>query len=294
MLILSTAQMLRARVPQSGRHLIRPRLLSDGRLAVSEEVLTDPAHAHVREYLAAGEVTADPPAFSAINGENGVVDGKVVRIYADDNAWSLQPTTTGHHFELRTGDVGLADDTATQQRAEMIGLYDTFGAGAEVWQSFSMEINVVDGFQRVLPRNWGIIAQWHSIDTQATGGRSPPIAFDCGNNAFRITTRSDAEYSNGFAVEKVRFSDVLPVAPVNYVCRAVLGQAGELQVWRDGVEIVNLSCPIGYYNDSGNLAYLQWGIYRLVGPDPVAVTTSNMRWGLTDLSDKIANPDPVA
>lgn len=46
-------------------------------------------------------------------------------------------------------------------------------------------------------------------------------------------------------------------------------------------------------SDGTDLAYLQWGIYRRASELPAAVTTSNMRWGLTDLSDKILNPDPM-
>jgi hypothetical protein len=293
MLLLSTAQMLRARVRNDPSHIIRPRLLVDGRLGVSEQVLVDPYHAHVRSYLEAGEVAASPPAFSVLEGDCGVVDGKVIRVAADDQAWSLVPTASGHRFEVRASDIGLRSDPANAQRSELVGRPDQFKAGDEVWQSFTSEINVADGFAQVITGapNWGLIAQWHSIDT--TVGRSPVLGFDYGNNAFRVVTRSDAEYSNGVAVEKVRFSDTLPVGSVNYVCRFVLGQAGELQVWRNGVEIVSIECPIGYYNDVGNLAYLQWGIYRKSSTLPAAVTTSNMRWGLTDLSEKILSPEPL-
>lgn len=293
MLILTTAQMLRTRVRRHQYHIIRPRLLVDGRLGVSENVLSDPAHAGCHEILLEGEVTQTPPGFAAIHGDSGTIAGKTVRVAGDDQPWSIVPTETGHSFELRAGDVGWQDDGPTQQRSEFAAIYDTFGAGDEVWSSWTTEINVADGFLQVISgvSNWGLIAQWHSIDT--TTGRSPVVAFDYGNNAFRVVTRSDAEYSNGFAVEKVRFSDSLPVGPVNYVCRFILGQDGELQVWRNGVEIVNVECPIGYYNDAGGLAYLQWGIYRRPTDTRAAVTTSNMRWGLTDLGSKILNPDPV-
>ena len=268
-------------------------------LAVSENVLTDPAHEAVRSELQAGTVTPTYAAFSSRSGDGelGTVDGKNVRVAADVYSHSLRPTSAGHRFELRPGDTGVANDPINAQRSELVGRYDTFGSGAELWSSWTTEINVRDGFANVIPpevsSNWGLIAQWHSIDTLVPAGRSPVVGFDYGNNAFRVVTRSDAEHSNGFAVEKVRFSDSLPVGPVNYVCRFVLGQSGALQVWRNGAEIVNLACPIGYYNDTGDLAYLQWGIYRRPTEFNAAVTTSNMRWGLTDLSSKILNPDPV-
>lgn len=294
MLVLTTAQMLQARVQRSASCLIRPRLLADGNLAVSERVLTDLAHIAVRDVLEAGTVTATPGAFSARTAEDlGTVDGKTVSLSADDKAWSLQPTSTGHRFELRQGDVGLASDTTTQQRVEMSSAYNTFAAGAEVWQSFTVEINIREWFETVFHpslKNWGFIAQWHALDTVQTGGRSPVLAFDLGNSALRIVTRSDTD---GPASEIERYKSVLPVAAVNFVCRFIMGQSGELQVWRDGVEVVNIECPIGYYNDGTDLGYLQWGIYRLPNALTAAVTTSNMRWGLTDLSDKILNPDPV-
>lgn len=282
MLILTAAQMLQVRVQCTDWHLIRPRLLADGNFAVSERVLTDPAHAQARGVLEQGTITGSFAAFENLGaGEFVTLDGKDCLINADDLPWTIQPTATGHRFELRAGEA---------QRAEFVSLFDTFGAGEEVWQSFTFEINVRDGFEAILPApSWGLIAQWHGVDSY----RSPVVGFDCGNNAFRIVTRSDAELQSGNGVEKVRFSDSLPSGPVNIVCRIVLGQAGELQIWRNGVEIVNFAGPIGYYNDPGDLGYLQWGKYNGPNTPTSAVTTSNMRWGLTDLSDKILNPDPV-
>jgi hypothetical protein len=293
MLVLTTAQMLRVRVQCDPAHMIRPRLLADGNLGVSEQVLVDPAHLRVRSALEEGTVTASPGAFSARPWEElGTIDGKTIVLYADDKKWSLQPTATGHRFELRQGDVGLSTDTGNQ-RDEISAPYNTVAGGVDVWQSWTTEISESAGFEAILHpslQNFGFVSQWHGLDTVATGGRSPVLAFDYGNNAFRIVTRSDTD---GPSVEKVRFSDVLPIGPVSYVCRLVLGQAGELQVWRNGAEIVSFAGPIGYYNDGTDLAYLQWGIYRRASELPAAVTTSNMRWGLTDLSDKILNPDPM-
>lgn len=282
MLILTAAQMLQVRVQCTEGHLIRPRLLVDGSFAVSELVLTDPAHEQVRGILEQGTVASTFAAFENLGaGEFVTIDGKDCVIDADDLPWTLQPTATGHRFELRPKET---------YRAEFIGRFDTFGAGDEVWQSFTFEIDIADGFEAVMPApSWCIIAQFHSLDTVITG-RSPVLYYDLGDNEFRIVTRSDAD---GAGVEKIRYLSALPAGPVHIVTRFVLGQAGELQVWRDGAEIVNTQCPIGYYNDAGDLAYAQWGIYR--GPDrpTTAVTTSNMRWGLTDLSSKVLNPDPV-
>ena len=289
MLALTSAQMLQVRVSHNPAHVIRPRLLTDGRHGCSEVTLVDPAHEEHWPVLQQGSVVAAGNFASVpVTGEYILVDGKRARITADDSKWSLQATNSGHRFEVRGG-----DDTATDQRSEFAGSQDRYGAGVEIWQSWTTEINVRDGFEQVQQGGWGIFSQWQAIDTSNPSALSPPIAFDYGNNGFKITTRSDAEYSGGFAVAKTRFADVLPAGPVNYVCRIVLGQSGALQVWRGGVEIVNVAAPIGYYNFAGDLAQLQWGLYRKRSSLPAAVTTSNMRWGLTDLSSKILNPDPV-
>ena len=283
MLLLTGAQMLQARVQYEDYYLIRPRMLVDGKQAVSERVLTDPMHDDVWAVLSQGEIASSFAAFHNLgDGEFIRLDGKSLIVLADDKPWTAQPTATGHRFELRPQE---------SQRAEFVSRFDTFGTGDEVWQSFSFEINIRDGFEAVLPQpNWGIIGQWHSIDTAQTGGRSPVLYYDLGDDVFRIVTRSDTD---GVNTEMVRHSSALPVAPVNIVTRFVLGASGELQVWRDGVEIVNISCPIGYYNDAGDLCYWQWGNYHGSNAPISAVTTSNMRWGLTDLSSKILNPDPV-
>lgn len=289
MLALTSAQMLKVRVSEDRAHVIRPRLLTDGRLGCSEVTLVDPAHEEHWPVLQQGEVVpAGSFASVPITGEFFLVDGKRVRINADDRSWSVQATASGHRFEVRAG-----DDAAENQRSELAGTQDRYGAGVELWQSWTTEINVRDDFERMQQGGWGIFSQWQAIDTSNPGALSPPIAFDYGNNAFTITTRSDAEYSGGFAVPKLRFSDALPAGPVNYVCRLILGANGELQVWRNGSEIVNIAAPIAYYNFAGDLAQLQWGLYRKRSTVVSAVTTSNMRWGLTDLSDKILNPDPV-
>jgi hypothetical protein len=240
-------------------------------------------HDDVWAVLSQGEIASSFAAFHSLgDGEFIMLDGKSLIVLADDKPWTAQPTATGHRFELRAGE---------DQRAEFVSRFNTFGSGAEVWQSFSFEIDIADGFEAVLaPPSWGIIAQFHSIDTAQTGGRSPVLYYDLGDNEFRIVTRSDTDGPN---VEKVRYSAALPAGQVNIVTRFVLGASGQLQVWRDGVEIINISCPIGYYNDAGDLCYLQWGNYHQAGAPISAVTTSNMLWGLTDLSSKILNPDPV-
>jgi hypothetical protein len=283
MLILTSDQMLLTRVRYTNLNLIRPRLLVDGTYAVSENVLTAAAHEQVRSVLNQGTVTSSFAAYANQgDGEFAILDSKYVQIFAGDKPWTILPTAHGHRFELRAGE---------EQRAEFVGRTDTFGTGDEVWQSFTFDINIRDGFEAVLPQpNWGIIGQWHSIDTALTGGRSPVLYYDLGDDVFRIVTRSDTD---GPTTEKVRYSSALPVAPVNIVTRFVLGSSGQLQVWRDGVEILNISCPIGYYNDAGDLCYWQWGNYHGSNAPISAVTTSNMRWGLTDLSSKILNPDPV-
>jgi hypothetical protein len=283
MLLLTGAQMLQVRVQYEDHHLIRPRMLVDGKQAVSERVLTDPMHASCLPVLSQGEIASSFAAFHNLgDGEFIRLDGKSLIVLADDKPWTAQPTATGHRFELRPGE---------SQRAEFVSRFDTFGTGDEVWQSLTFEINIRDGFEAVLPPpSWGIIAQFHSIDTAQTGGRSPVLYYDLGDNEFRIVTRSDTDGPN---VEKVRYSAAVPAGQVNIVTRFVLGASGQLQVWRDGVEIVNISCPIGYYNYVGDLCYLQWGNYHQAGAPISAVTTSNMRWGLTDLSGKILNPDPI-
>lgn len=281
--------MLWTRVSPDPNHIIRPRLLSDRRYGVSEAVLTDPFQAHHRVELAKGEIVGSAAFNDSFSGERLYVDDKLVLLAADDREWSLQPTAAGHRFGLQDADLG-----ATSQRSEIGSNQVTFGPGVEVWQSWTSEILVRDGFEHLGGSgNWAIVAQWQGMDVSDPGALSPPLAFDYCNNAFRIITRSDTDFSNGSAVAVVRFTDELPVGPQNYVCRFVPGADGEIQVWRNGVEIVNLACPIGYYNHPLPQVCLQWGLYRKRLALSAAVTTSNMRWGLTDLSDKIGDPDPV-
>lgn len=279
MLILTANQMLQVRVQYNKQHLIRPRLLADGTFAVSENVLTDPYHSQVRSILEQGEVT-DTYASLTNNGsgEYLYIDGKLCTVDADTYSWSIVPTSAGHKFKLIEGDY---------QRSEFVGRTDTFGPGDEVWQAFTFELNDREGFEDVSPPpSWGFVAQWHAPNTD----RSPVLYYDCGNDSFRIVTRSD---DLGPDEEEVHYTSSLPEGPMSVVTRFIVGEDGELQVWLNGVEVVNVDVSIGFYEDSGDLCYLQWGNYHQPEALTSSATVSNMRWGFDDLSSKINNPDPI-
>jgi hypothetical protein len=76
-----------------------------------------------------------------------------------------------------------------------------------------------------------------------------------------------------------------------------LGQAGHLDVWLNGTQVVNVDTAIGYYLDPTTIeygyAYPHFGIYENNYFDPTIVYYANPEWGVTSLLDRVTNPLPV-
>lgn len=302
MIILSQAQVLALRSPAYQSRILRPRALSDGRYALNEAVLSDLAHAAKLSILSAGSI--ETPAaglylnaadFEFITGDAG----KRLKINCADTSWAVQSPAAGVlRFELRSEDIGdPADPYHVRHRSELVGNANMFNASVDVWQSWSMRLRGDQSWRSDTPSV--IATQWHSVDNDATGSRAPPISmqFTSGNEMY-FATRSDALYETGRTGATVkRWQGLIPDVDVwrRVVTRTRFGASGQLDLYVDGAQVAALTgVPIGYYNDAGPLAYMQFGIYRQWKDNTMIVEYANQEWGTTSLFDRVANPLAIA
>lgn len=274
-----------------------PARLSDGRYAVSENTLNDPQFALYRPLLKTGTIEATSGL--TFSGEEMIVniDSKPLRLEAVRRDYAVAYPTSGvFRFELRANDFAWAGDKGNNnRRCELVSVWNTYGAGETLWTAFSFVVGPDHApfDSGAISGGHNLIHQWHSVDT--TVARSPVFGIDLDAGNFIVGTRSDS----GAGVKVVHYSQPRPTDGVvhNVVVSGLLGAAGHLNVWLDGVQIVNADTPIGYYNDDAgarDLAYPHWGVYQKNSDLPVVIYHANLEWGTTDLSARAASPLAVS
>lgn len=291
-----------------GSRLI-PRLLNDGTYALDASVATDPNYAAAAAELAQW-TTATPAASDYVVPpfvESPVrlflkVDNRTM--YRAGRASALtMPDANVFRFEVRTNDFNAVEDSTNQKRRSEIITCNGNAVGpvngATTWSAFCLVLGDHPGLSEVTSNFQGYVHQWHSVDV--TVGRSPGLCVDVSNNTMRIQTRSSAALggasgSNGVPVD--HYSTAIPAKGVKtyFVLQATWGQAGHLNAWINGTQVVNADTPIGYYDDltdgSGRtvLGYPHWGLYAKNQSTTDVVCIANPEWGTTSLASRIVTP----
>lgn len=272
--------------------LLAPRRLSDGRYALPESVVDDRRFALYRHLLTQGTVEADAGlTFVAADADFRIDQGGQPMYLSAGNvghAFGI-PAPNVYRFELRQDESGYGGDPANgNRRAELVSAGERYSAGQTIWESWSMVI----GTQRAgfgTPDNLGIVHQWHSVDT--TTSRSPIFGIGLTGGMLNVYTRSDLHG----ATRDDHYTTPAPASGVvlNFVVAGKLGASGHLNVWINGIQVVNVDTPIGYYNDDAGaraLAYPHWGMYMRNAPTVNVLFHANVEWGTSDLSARIATP----
>jgi hypothetical protein len=284
---------------------LRPRRLSDGRYALPEAVLTDPRHTRWRSLLkqgsieAVGGLTFTPP----VNGADYSVsvDGKemYLQVGAIPETYGMPvpdlfdiPAANLYRFEAHQnrGDPTAGDRFHNRRRVELIQMEsDGYGDGDTVWTSWSTVLT--DARAGFVGENGTLIHQWHG--SNSSSGPGPVFWITLRGGDLEVHTRSDIDawvahehYSQPFAPATG--------TPVNFVVSGLLGGSGHLNVWMDGVQIVNVDTPIGGYIEAlPTLAFTQFGVYMDNIASVDVLYHANVEYGLTDLSARIASPVSV-
>lgn len=147
------------------------------------------------------------------------------------------------------------------------------------------------------PASWMVAGQFHATPDADDVQGSPVLAQQFSGDTFEIITRTHAD-DPGTANPSgtSRYSTTwLGSDWVNLVYRVQFTRGtstSELQVWMDGVEIVNLTgIAIGYNDAEG--PYFKYGIYRSAAAETTVIDYANVEVSTSSLLDRVANPLPT-
>ena len=307
MLVGSRADAINARALVQGRWArLTPRPLVDDRYVLPESTLTNPDYAAAAGTLA-GWAVESPELGTHLPEQVPLAPFFAARIggrsyyHTRSNGLLTEPAANVFRFEVKANDAeGLSDSQGGSRRSELVCTAAGRGVGAAtVWIAFTFILGPHDGMVPVVAGNWGIVHQWHSIDKSI--GRSPVLVVNCSDNQLSILTRSSTSLYNGNGIPVTHYTAALPAqgALNHVVMQSTFGQAGHLNAWIGGVQVVNVDTPIGYYTDltdgSGRteLGYPHWGLYQKNHSETDVVYIANPEWSAGSLAARIAAPTAV-
>lgn len=283
---------------------LRPIQLNDGNFMLDERVLADPDHSDTHLFLQSlptrsvesSEISATGISLKA---QGWTPDGYRQDLFNINSHWyglttprkAYSFTSSGsaqYRCEIRAGEVGSTfDPVGVRHRVEQYST-DAIPFSTEIWAAYSVAFDSWSDF--IVAGQWraqedgGDFLSEPVLSLQVLGGTDLAVIY-CGT-AEAVHTSQPAH------VQAWRITCPRSVW-MNFVFRFVLDPfgGGELQVWKDGVEIVDLSeITIGYNDVLG--PRFKFGAY-CDDLGTAVVHYANVEWGTTSLLDRIANPLPV-
>lgn len=274
-----------------------------GSLAVSSAYAFAPLSVEDKDRIT--EIVAPPQFVTFANTTNTVVfGGQNYRTFFPDTRYGATLATNKRdriRFEVRGGERAVSDIEAgrTNGRSELyrIGPDQPREMPFEVpvWTSYAMLIE-----DEPLERAFHILGQWHGTEDAADGAMSPLLHLNLTpTGEMQVVTRSypnatTASASDGVTTIPYRDPDYPLGVWVRWVYQVRFSKTGNgfLQVWRDGVEVVNRAIPVGSNDALG--PYWQFGAY--LGPSDTnrfAVQYANVETGTASLQSRVSAPLPI-
>ena len=197
-------------------------------------------------------------------------------------SWSINCQNGNLRFELRSGD-RWQRDVYHNHDAERAELASPSVYGTDIWYGFDFMVEPGPPTSS----NWLEAGQFHNTPDPGEMKPSPAVAqgFSEGD-VFRIFVRYDASKPLRINPKPLHvFEDTHFVRGKYYhfVYHIVYTptDAGLVDVWRDGQQIVNYRGPVGYVNFRS--PYLKVGIYRAPAAETVVAHYANVRLGNTPI-----------
>jgi len=212
---------------------------------------------------------AQQPAMPVITQGTSLLDQQLItvagRTFRVENAkqpWStVRLDSNLFRFELRSGDIWPNPGGFTE-RAEIndAGYQDTRPPGTvvNVTYDFMLEPGPTNIAQ------WLVIGQWHSsYSPTAPQPVHPPLAIYMFNNDRIQIGGVWAPTGSTTETDLTLYADPNPLARGHFYSMKIVAKfmndaTGFAQVWRDGVQLVNYSGPLGY----GQSVWWKNGLYR--------------------------------
>jgi hypothetical protein len=220
-------------------------------------------------------------------------------------AWTLQSPgldynaavgTTRARFELRLWNRRAGDVRAGTgvERCEMA--HPRQPLGVDIWTAFSVRFT---GTIDASPTKYAIFCQFHQAPETGESGKVPVLAFRLRAGNLLISTTGDA--SETTTVEPPTTDRY--TAPwqeggqwQHFVIRSKFHhETGELDVWRNGTQIIAETGIVMGFNDTanGSTPTPKVGLYRSSTEHRQIVEMANVEIGTTSLLDRVTNPLPI-
>lgn len=228
-----------------------------------------------------------------VTGYGLVVNGAAYSQHNSGSPWAISADTDLGvcRFEVRAGDTG-APGGSTSERTELFGAR-SFDFERDVW--ISLRLMIEPG-----PANtgaWLVLMQLHRSPDQGDA-TAPPFALELDAAGIPIiTTRgtsSAINTGNPAATVRWRHPNFQRGIWDHYVIRSrfSFGSTGELQMWRNGAQEVNVSGILNAYNDAVG-PYPKFGLYRGSAAETTAAWYAGFMAGHESLAHLIGHPPYV-
>jgi Polysaccharide lyase len=205
------------------------------------------------------------PPFPA-NGSTIRIDNNVYTVENANHIWSLtQPDADTLRFELRSGDHFSSSywtDPSTSERDEVASATD-YPAGTQINLSYDFMVEPGATDTANGPGKWTVLGQMHERNVS----NSLPFSVALVNGDHMAI-----DIWNPNSSDKYVYTDPNPIQRGHYYSMDIQLKTdpngnGFLEVWRDGVQIVDYHGSIG----TGAAIYWKQGIYRSSAPETMAV-----------------------
>jgi Ca2+-binding RTX toxin-like protein len=211
--------------------------------------------------------------FSPVSSHRIKVDGGEYGVQNGNYAWSIaNPDSETLRFEVRSGDQWRYDDSRKERSEVSSDTLMDHGETITVNYRFMVEPGEANKATGAIGTgNWLTLGQFHSND----GGSSSTFAVEMIGEKMAI--RAAYKLPGQDYVAWYAFKDSQDIVRGKYYDMTIQvkfanDESGFLDVWRDGVQIVDYDGPMGYGAD----VYWKYGIYRHEQDETIAVNYSRM------------------
>jgi hypothetical protein len=230
----------------------------------------------------------DVSNFAASSGSLITVGGLSYGVENASQPWSItNPDSQTLVYEVRSGDQWAGDIPNCCNRSEIDGTNTRFTPGTEVNVSYNFTMTSTTARSNIT--SWFTIGDFHNADDDLGGSTSAPFEIDLQPNdqmsldiGWLTAHTSSVPTLFSETVNGVNISYGIPYTDPNPIMRGhtyamriqakMHPTAGFLNVWRDGVQIVNYSGPLGFNFNT----YWKNGIYRKLGSDDQVAKYQNL------------------
>jgi hypothetical protein len=283
---------------------LEPRPLTDGRYAVSQSVLTQPGYEAAKPLLSAWTNTTTPltyalnltgsgnPAFNGSGHRLAVnVGGKFFHQLGRRSSLTM-PHPDVFRFEVREKDQAFAADVENiiagkphpMRRSEIVSR-DYLYSGNTIWVSFTLVLGDTTPALDTAAAPAALVLQLHAIGGYPILGLH---GFNGTGGKMELYTASSAStWGPGEGKPVYHWSAPQPGKGVktNFVMQTTLGQAGHVNLWVNGTQVLNKDAPIGYYAEAEpRLAALHFCLYQEDQPDTHVVYHANTEYTINGAS----------